>query len=384
MKKLGIITLMLIFSVSAFAQKGKINLAKSKLDQGKVKEAYETLKAALDAKDEKTMAWPNTWITAGQIYSALGKDDNTKNVVSDPFGNAAESFLKAMEVDEKGRSLNQLKLTLTLFKSDVYNEAVKKYDAKDYKGAFKLFQEIEKIDKSPALADAEAIDTALIYNTGVTGFYAELYEECIPYFNEAAEKNYNKNDCYQFIGESFAGLGKGDEAIKFFSDAFKKDPSNIAVLNALTNVYNSQGKSEEAVKYLDLAIKQDPTNKTYYLVMGVLQEKLKDTDAAIKYYQKAIEVDKEYYEAYYSIGVLHYNNGVAIDQEIRDLDINDTETYNQLRVKSGEEFKSAIPLFEKAYELKPDDKSSVENLKSIYYRVGDMDKYKEMETILGK
>ncbi|MFV0506421.1 MAG: tetratricopeptide repeat protein [Bacteroidales bacterium] len=385
MKKLGIITLMLIFSVSVFAQKGKVTSAKSKLDQGNVKEAYETLKMALDAKDEKTMAWPNTWIIAGQVYSALGKGDKTKNIVSEPFKKASDSYMKAMELDEKGRYSNQLKMILTLFKQDLGNAAGAKYnEEKNYVDAFRLFQEIERINNSSVMKDEANIDTATIYNTGLTGYTAELYEECIPYFEKAAEYGYQAENCYQIIGDSYIKSGKEADAIKFFEKVFEKNPSNVGVLGALTNIYINQGKSEEAVKYLKLAIEQDPSNKTYYFALGALQEKLENVDEALTAYEKAIELDASYFDAYYNIGALYYNKGVQLDQKTNELDLSDNATYDKLKKESAEEFKKAIPYFEKASEIKPEETSCIENLKNIYYRVGDTAKYEEMKSRLEK
>ncbi|MFV0482667.1 MAG: tetratricopeptide repeat protein [Bacteroidales bacterium] len=385
MKKLGIITLMLIFSVSTFAQKGKVTSAKSKLDQGNVKEAYETLKSALEGKDEKMMAWPNTWMIAGQIYSALGKDAKTKNLVSEPLKKASESYLKAADLDEKGRYTNQLKQALILFKQDLGNAAGAKYnEEKNYVEAFRLFQEIEKIDNSSVMKDDAIIDTVTIYNTGLTGYTAELYEECIPYFEKAASYGYQADNCYQIIGDSYIKAGKEDEAIKFFESVFEKNPSNVGVLGALTNIYINQGKSKEAVKYLKLAIDQDPSNKTYYFALGALQEKLENVDEALSAYTKAIEIDDQYFDAYYNIGALYYNKGVQLDQKTNELDLSDNAGYDRLKKESAEEFKKAIPYFEKAAKIKPEDSSCIENLKNIYYRVGDTAKYEEMKNLLDK
>ena len=57
----------------------------------------------------------------------------------------------------------------------------------------------------------------------------------------------------------------------------------------------------------------------------------------------------------------------------------DAKEYAKAKVKIDEAFKNALPYFEKAYELEPDNDSFKRSLRSLYYRLGMNDKYEALE-----
>ena len=52
--------------------------------------------------------------------------------------------------------------------------------------------------------------------------------------------------------------------------------------------------------------------------------------------------------------------------------------------KADDWFKKALPFMEKCLELEPDDRGTMESLKTLYYRINDLDKYNEMIDRLGE
>ena len=77
MKKITILLALIVFTVSAtFAQKSKVSTANKLKDEGKLGEALETIKEAIDPnneKAEKTIDWPETWEVQGRYISGHRK-----------------------------------------------------------------------------------------------------------------------------------------------------------------------------------------------------------------------------------------------------------------------------------------------------------------------
>ena len=53
----------------------------------------------------------------------------------------------------------------------------------------------------------------------------------------------------------------------------------------------------------------------------------------------------------------------------------DNKAYAKAKVEIDAAYKNALPYFEKAYELEPDNESFKHSLRSLYYRLGMNDKY---------
>ena len=169
-----LLTLMICFS-AAFSQRGKVISAQSLKDQSKLKEALEAINAAIDpsnSKAEKTIPWSKTWEVRGQIYQAIyqSNNENVKKLADNPLATSLESFVKAIELDEKKRNTGAIKISLTLLTSDFTDQAVKAFNNNDYELALESFKHILAIEKMPIMIEegVEAtVDTVIIYNAGL-------------------------------------------------------------------------------------------------------------------------------------------------------------------------------------------------------------------------
>jgi len=99
-------------------------------------------------------------------------------------------------------------------------------------------------------------------------------------------------------------------------------------------------------------------------------------DRAIESYKKAIELDDTNFNSYYNLGALYFNQGVNMANKA--LEIKDPDEYSAAVAKADEKFRESLPWLEKAHELNPDDVSTMETLKMLYYRLKMMDKHAEI------
>lgn len=101
-----------------------------------------------------------------------------------------------------------------------------------------------------------------------------------------------------------------------------------------------------------------------------------ETEASIASYSKATEIDPEYFDAHYNMGVIMFNEGVRLQEEANQ--ILDNKEYEVAKKKSDDAFAAAIPFFVKAHEINPTERTTLENLKVLYYRLQMLDKREEV------
>ncbi|MGE4585724.1 MAG: tetratricopeptide repeat protein [Mangrovibacterium sp.] len=385
MKKTILLVAFLISVAGAYAQKGKVASAQSLKDSGKLDKALEAINEAIDPdneKSEKSINWPKTWEVRGDIYRAIyqSKDADIKKLADKPLLTALESFKKALELDEKGKNANTVKINLTLLINDLTDQAVKAFNENKYDEALASFESILEIEEMPLMKDenATAVDTVIIFNAGLAAYNAEKYDEAIKYYKEAAMHEYNGARTYELIASSYINKQDTLEALTSLHEGFEKYPENSALLVLMINIYLNSNKVEDAMKYLDLAIKQDSTNASFHFARGSLYDKTDKPDSAKIAYKKAIELKSDYFDAYYNLGAIYYNQGVKQVDVANAVPSNQPEKYEEEKNKADEFFKQAIPYMEKASEINSEDTYSLESLKTLYYRLKMMDKFEEV------
>lgn len=390
-KTIILLSLAILIVMAACSPRTKVTSSQNLKDTGKLKEALETIDDAIDPSNEdaeKTINWPRTWEVRGEIYQSIyqSEDQSVKDLVVNPLSEALSSYKKALELDEKDRFENSVKVKLTLLTNDFTNQAVEAFEEQDYDKALESFESILDINEIDVIKQDNpgVVDTVIIFNAGLAAFNAENYDKAIEYYGEAAEHGYNGARTYSLMSSAYQLKGDTIGALEVLQEGFEKYPDDNNVLTSMIQIYLDLKKTEEAMTYLDLAIKQDPENATYYFAKGTLHETMEQEDEAIDAYVEAIELKPDYFDANYNLGALYYNKGVQQIQVASNISTSDNERYEEELAKADRWFKKALPYMETCLELKPDDNMTLESLKNLYYRLKMMDKYNEMLEKLGQ
>ena len=383
MKKLFFAAVLLFVGIIGFAQKGKVTSALSYRDAGKLDKAWETIKETLDPaneKAEKTLNWTGTWQARGEIIEAiiLSKDENFKKLVENPVEEAYKSYMKAIELDEKGGNPG-LKIKLLGFSNTLINAAVEAYTALDYAKSADYFEKKLAIDKTSMFKTDASIDTAIMYNTGLAAMNAKQYKKAINYFTDCAKYGYNGGSSYAQIISAYQQLGDTVKSVEIMKQAFEKYPEDQSINVQLINYYIMSGQPNEAITYLDRAIEKEKENSSFYLAKGVALDKLGRQDDAIKVYEEAVKVKPDNADAYYNIGVIYFNRGVKQFDVANSVPTSDQVRYEAEKNKSDDQFKLAVPYLEKAVQYNPKDTYIRDQLKNLYYRLKMMDKFESFK-----
>ena len=383
MKKILLVVILLTVNGFLFAQKGKVSSALSYKESGKLDKAWEAIQEAINPanpKSEKSINWPDTWEARGEILEAIykSKDENYKKLSANPLEEGYKSFMKAIELDPKGGSPALKIKLLSSFIPTLSNAAIEAFQAQKYEVSSDYFEKVLNLEAAPLFKTDNAIDTAIMYNTGLASMNAKQFDKAIKYFTLTADHGYNPGSSYSQIISAYQQKGDTLASVKVMKEAFNKYPEDQSILVQLINYYITTGKTEEAIGYLDKAIAKEKDNPSFYLAKGIALDKLGRQDDAIKEYELAIKVKADYADAFYNIGVIYFNRGVKQLEVAQAVPTNDQAKFEAEKKKADDEFIKAVPYLEKAVEYNPKDTYIKDQLKNLYYRLKMMDKFEKM------
>lgn len=375
--KRTISTFILVASLSAaYAQSCVVN-AYNALKENELEKASEYIEGCMD--NEKALSKDKTWRYRGQIYTAIGQDAELKDKYPDAIKKAAESFLKAKELDSRGSFENEHDKGLKVAQIMALNGGVEDYNAENFSGAIEKFEVSELIS-----AHFGMVDSLAIYNKGLSYEKAGNLDQAVEQYMKSAEIGYNVPSVYLFVANIYKKQEKTDKALEVLQAARKLYPREQALIIEELNIYLQAGRFEEAKENLRIAAEQDPTNEVLFFSLGSVSDNLGQFDEAETAYKKAIEIKPDYFDANYNLGAMYYNQAVEKVNQCNDIPPSQQKKYDECIEESNAIFEQATPYLEKALEVQPEDQSTMQSLKNVYVRTGEDDKYMKMKELLGE
>jgi tetratricopeptide (TPR) repeat protein len=371
MKKLFLLIAVISISTGVWAQKGKVTAALSFIEQGALDKAKEALDAAF--ANEKSKDWFNTYFAKGKFCQAVYESDNPKfsSYCTDPLTEAYAAYEKALELDTKGGTKKKI-ITGMIYNSlalDMYNQGSKFFEVKDFDNALKSFATQITITESDKYVSA--LDTGMYYNAGLAAMNAHKYNEAIKYFEKCVELQYQGITPYIQISESYLGLGDTVKAEQYLLDLPNKFPGNDDIILQLIDFYLKAGKYDNALKYINMAKEKNPNNYSLYFASGIMYLNLEKYDEAIAELLKSIELKNDLYDTQYGLGAAYINKAAKMFEKANE--IMDVNKYSAAIDEANAVYEKALPLMEKALELKPDDIDALKSLQELYYRFRQKD-----------
>lgn len=374
--------------ISASAQNANVVSAYNLLKDGKYAKAIEYIEPA--TTDPKTSVMEKTWRYRGDIYKAiaLGEDAALKQQFPEALDRAAESYLKANELDIKGQYKSENNAALANIQGASLNAGNEAFGNKNYDAAIAAYARSEKIAKTFGTADTNAIfNAALAYESKGDAPMA------IQRYRDALAAGYSKPEVYRYIASLQNKANDRDGAIATTREGLSKFPGEKDMMLDLISFLLAADRSEEAEAGVKAALDADPKNGMLWSVLGGLYDKkatdAKDEAAMLQWYAKAeeaykksIEMDPKFFDAYFNIGVL-YNNRAAFEYEKCNKLKSDAE-YTKCKSAADAIYLKAVPYFESANQLNPTDTQTMQQLVKLYAKTGDEAKYQAMKEKLGK
>ncbi|MDR1792466.1 MAG: hypothetical protein LBR36_03350 [Bacteroidales bacterium] len=387
MNKIVLTATAVAISLSAFAQSGRKDLgtAFSALSNGYLDKAKVAIDKCINYDDTKNDA--KTWMYRGNIYLSIAgtKDKEYAKLCNNCAEVALEAYKKALELDREitvNMGITSPKQGIDYCSQLLVNEAIDKYDAKDYKEAYRLATLAFDANKNQTSQYIQGFTAETVGDVETAKKrYAELVKaktniNTQPYTRMAAYYK-EENDTAKALQTMKTG------ASVFLKDTLKKaiDTSNYTNFAVAYSVLLDWANlPEQATEIIQKVMEKFPTNYAALITYGTGLSEQKKYDDAEKYLLKALEVKPNDELALYNLGNCHYNHSADITKSLGSI-ANDDD-YQKAKEEANAYLQKARPYLEKAYELNPTDKNTLIMLKNIYGRLNETEKYTEIDNKL--
>ena len=394
---------------------GQAATAESDKRAGKLEDARAQIDIATDgisSFDAKTA--PKVWLKSGEIYLDLAKTDFTMINLQgadfvakypDASTKAYEAYTAALALPDlkkynKTEALDGLK-TVSTFLS---NDGRFAFNDKDYKKSYESFTAVTKVDellvanKQASIFESDEKRQEHKYVTGLSAYAAELYDEAKATLEALDAEGYQSEGVYDSLYKIYLQEGKDAEAIAILEKGRSIFPEDEMLRVSEINYYLKAGKLDALTGKLEAAIKADPENVTLYSTLGHVYDNLSQNEyenknmekseeyfnKALQYYTKALEKDGTHFNTIYNTGALYYNKAAHVTRELIEIE----EDYSAAGLRKAEAKKSemmdlfdkALPYFQRAEAVSPNDIGTLSALQEIYARKDDFEMTKEFKS----
>ena len=391
MKRVLVTIGLCLMTTVVFGQKKAVSDAEriAKDSKPDFNEARALIKGAMENAETKDDA--KTWYVAGLIEDTQFSTENMKQILGqkpdeavmyEALGNILPYFKESYRLDqlpnEKGKVkpkyTKNIKGTLNANILYYLNGGAYFFDQRNYKRAHDFFEQYLEIADLPFMKGEKA--AARDSNFMIVQFYAAIAamqmddpQQAIKDLNRAKGTDYRRFDVYQSLCYVYDQVLKDTVGLeKTLEEGMKLFPDSSYFLNNMINVYISTKRNEQAMQLLNTAISKSPNNPQLYFALGSLYEVgLKDEAKAEEAYKKALDLDPENPSNIFSVGRLYFNQGVSLLDKANSL--NDQNQYKAEKAKAEAMLRKALPFFEKAHKLKPEEREYMIGLRGIYYNL---------------
>lgn len=424
MKKYIILSVSLLFALNAFAQKDEIRAIKKILEKSNAKE--EDYKQAKILIDQTTPYIGNATATEqAEFYFYKGSFElRQAEVAGNPelFAAAVQSLnkVKAVEADAKKKTFTKrIDVELLPTISKISQKAMDYSKNKKYREATAIFKSLYDLNKDPLM----------LYYAASTSLSVPDYNTALEYYQELLNMNFTGEFEYytalnkkENVREVFSTKALMDEAVKLgaytdpkkefepskrpeilknmvliylnvnqkaraqklLEDARKENPDDLQLLMVEANFHLQNDDKAKFESVMNEAIQKDPTNPELYYNLGVTSSEAGNIDMAKQYYEKALQLDPNHVNANINFGALLVQGDQAIIDKMNALGFSreDQKKYEQYKSEREQLLKSAIPYFEKALSVEPDNQYAIANLVGIYGALEMTDKESEYKAKL--
>lgn len=371
MKKITFLLLAVIISVAASAQKGKITAAETFIREGAFDKAKEAIEAAI--ADPKSSGLAKTYYVKGKLCQAAYDSGDPKFVglYPDQLMEAYKNYQKAAQIDPKMKNTIIKDNTMALLGNSLLNDAIAKFNAKDFVGAMKSFDDNVKVSADEMYVGV--VDTLVIFNAGLAAYNAEMYPKAIEYFRTCIASGTEDTKPYIFISDSYLKMKDTLNAEKALLEGVNAYPDTLDVILQATQFFLDTDQSEKAFTYVRKAMEKDPKNYILPLVEGSLYMKTNNYPKALESMQKSLDMNSKQFESNYNMGLCYVSlaNEMLTEANL----ISDNKEYELAKEKAFDEMKKAIPYFLEAEKSNPTSVATLEFLREIYLKVKMMPEF---------
>lgn len=404
MRKVVFSVVLLLAASFTFAQEKAVKEAKKIANavNPDFAQAEELINGALTNPETKDMA--ETWNVAGFIQKRRSEKEMESAYLRKPYDtlqvyksalDMCKYYLKCDELaqipNEKGKIKNKYRknnaMAIKGERGNLINGGIQFFNEDKNKEALEYFGMYVSLPSQPMFAEDEELkaDTLLpqiAYYASLAAMKLEDYASVLKYAPAAKDDKEVGKFAMEFVSTALKAQGDTAQWISSLQEGVQKYPEHPFFFGNLIDYYSSNKKFDEAMAFADEMIAKDPANPFNVYVKGYLYHNMEDYDKALEYYKKTIELDPSYAEAYSNIGLIYCLKAQDFSGKATS-DVNDPK-YQEDMATLKKFYEEAKPYYEKARELKPDQKDLwLNGLYRVYYNLQMGPEYEEIEKLMG-
>ena len=397
-------SMVLLMAVSfEFAQEKNVKEAKS--IAGEVKpdfaKAEQLINEALTNPETKDNA--ATWDVAGYIQKRINEKEMENAYLRKPYDtlkvynsvlNMYNYYVKCDELaqipNEKGKIKNKYRSanskTILAERPNLINGGIQYFNLNKNEDALKYFAAYVDAATLPMMEKENLLEKDTILPQ--VAYYATLAADRVgdkdavmKYAQYALKDKENGQFAMQLLTDAYKAKGDTAKWVEKLQEGIVKFPENQYFFANLVDYYSSSNQNDKAMQFADDMLAKDPNNKLYLYVKAYLYHNMKDYEKAIEFYKKTLDIDPAYAEACSNLGLVYLLQA----QEYADkapADINDPN-YATAQAEIKKFYEAAKPYYEKARELKPDQKDLwLQGLYRVYYNLNMGPEFEEIEKMM--
>lgn len=378
MKKLILSMALIGVTTLAFGQKKVVRSASKNFKSGDLTVALSEVETAIT--DPETGSDPETYLLKAQIQTKMFGSDSSNTESTVEVGQAAlNTFNEAFEKggsnkedgvgediyaeDMPGVPENLRPYSIYTLKNTAFDKGIERFNAEDLEMAYSFFDLAGQIDLS---------DTTVHYNAGYLANDLGKYEEAKKHFNYLLDvEEYDKTNAYLFLVQILSGEDQNPEAAYDVVMRGREDyPEDKILAEYEIQLLLQLNKMDDAMASIQEALKNDPNNPGILLRSGYLKEQSGDVDGALEDYKKSVEADPDFYDGNYYTGALLLEKSREILAELNSLSDDEWEKRSEeMGTAANKNYEEAVPYFEKALEIRPDNTELMVILYQVHTRL---------------
>ena len=413
MKRVLFSMVLLLAAIFIFAQEKNIKEAKSIANEVKpdFAKAESLINQALTNPETKDNA--DAWDVAGFIQRRRSEKEMENAYLRKPYDtlqvynsalNMCKYYFKCDELaqipNEKGKIKNKYRkanaASILAERGNLINGGIQYFNSasqkegaaatEDNKKALEFFATYINIATNQMFEKENLLQTDTVlpqiaYYASLTAAKMEDYPNVLKYAPYAKNDKEVGKYAMEFISTALKAQGDTINWIASLKEGIQKYPDHSFFFGHLIDYYSNNNKYDEAMQFADDMLAKNPNNTFYLYVKGYLYHNMKDYDKAIEFYTKTIEVDPNYAEAYSNLGLIYCLQAQDFS-ETATTDVNDSK-YKADQVTLKAFYEKARPNYEKARELKPDQKELwLNGLYRVYYNLQLGPEFEEIEKLM--
>ncbi|MBO4801390.1 MAG: hypothetical protein J5545_05930 [Bacteroidaceae bacterium] len=239
-------------------------------------------------------------------------------------------------------------------------------------------------DNAAALA-ADEQTPQIAYFTCLAAYFAKDYKSLFEIMPQAKAYTKEKDQINQLLLTAYIEQGDTVNWMKTGREIVMEDPNgNEAIAQNLMAYYFNKSDSKGALAFTEELLAVNPNSKIGNYAKGLVFMNDHKYADAITFFQKTIDADPEFSDAYYNAGVCYSNIGYDMNDALTGKKMTPAQQKVEID-KVKDEYAKAEPFFLKVKELEPTNTHKwASRLATVYYILGNKDKQKEMESLLGE